>query len=247
MQLTQRVYLVGSGSTGFSLTHDSDCHVYLIDGGTELALVDAGAGPGVTETLTNVRAHGFALEDVHYLFLTHFHADHAGGAAGLRRVLPNLRVLTSQVGADWLRRGDEQAISLDIGKRGGYYAPDYRFEPCPVDVELSDQQSVTMGNLDIKVLDVPGHAKGHIALLMRDTGLTYLFCGDALFFGGRILLQSTWDCDLQEHLRSIQKLIGLGVDVFLPGHGAFSLRNGQRHINAAIGWIERCLVPPSFL
>ena len=247
MQLTQRVYLVGSGSAGFSLTHDSDCHVYLIDGGTELALVDAGAGPGITETLANVRAHGFALEDVHYLFLTHFHADHAGGAAGLRRVLPNLRVLTSQVGADWLRRGDEQAISLDMGKRGGYYAPDYRFEPCPVDVELSDQQSVTMGNLDIKVLDVPGHAKGHIALLVRDAGLTYLFCGDALFFGGRILLQSTWDCDLQEHLRSIQKLVGLGVDVFLPGHGAFSLRNGQRHINAAIGWIERCLVPPSFL
>jgi hypothetical protein len=39
MQLTRRVYLVGSGSTGLSLTHDSDCHVYLIDGGTELAVV----------------------------------------------------------------------------------------------------------------------------------------------------------------------------------------------------------------
>lgn len=247
MQLTQRVYLVGSGSAGFSLTHDSDCHIYLIDGGTELALVDAGAGPGVAETLANVQAHGFALEDVHYLFLTHFHADHAGGAAGLRRMLPNLRVLASHVGADWLRRGDEQAISLDMGKQGGYYAPEYRFEPCPVDVELGDQQSVAMGNLNIRVLNVPGHAKGHIALLTRDAGLTYLFCGDALFFGGKILLQSTWDCDLQEHLHSIRKLAGLGVDVFLPGHGAFSLRNGQRHVDAAIGWIERCLVPPSFL
>jgi hydroxyacylglutathione hydrolase len=65
--------------------------------------------------------------------------------------------------------------------------------------------------------------------------------------GGKILLQSVWDCDLQAHLHSIRKLAGLGVDVFLPGHGAFSLRYGQRHVDAAIGWIERCLVPPSFV
>ena len=252
MQLTQRVYLVGSGSSGFSLTHDSDCHVYLIDGDSELALIDAGAGLGVAETVANIRAHGFALEDVRSLFLTHLHADHAGGAAALREALPNLqspggKVLASKQGAEWLRRGDEKAISLDMGKKGGYYAPEYRFEPCPVDVELGDGQIVSVGDLDIKVLDVPGHSKGHIALLMRHAGLIYLFSGDLLFFGGKILLQSIWDCDLQEHLRSIQKLAGLGVDVFLPGHGAFSLRNGQRHVDAAIGWIERCLVPPSFL
>jgi len=247
MQLTRRVFLVGSGSTGFSLSHDSDCHIYLVDGGSELALVDAGAGPGVPETVGNICAHGFALEDVRWLFLTHFHADHAGGAAALRAALPGLKVLASKEGAGWLRSGDERAISLDMGKKGGYYAPEYRFEPCPVDVELSDGQTVRVGDLDIEVLDVPGHSRGHIALLMRDAGLTYLFSGDALFFGGKILLQSTWDCDLQEHLRSILKLAGLGVDVFLPGHGAFSLRNGQRHADAAASWIERCLVPPSFL
>lgn len=246
MQLTQRVYLVGSGSAGFGLSHESDCHIYLISAGSELALVDAGTGPGVAETLANVRAHGFAPEDIHYLFLTHFHADHAGGAAALRRALPDLKVLASHVGADWLRQGDEQAISLDKGKQGGYYAPDYRFEPCPVDVELYDGQRVPVGDLAVEVLDTPGHSKGHVSLLIRAAGLTYLFCGDALFFGGKILLQSIWDCDLQEHLRSIQKLAGLGVDVFLPGHGMFSLRDGQRHVDAAISWIERCLVPPSF-
>jgi hypothetical protein len=32
----------------------------------------------------------------------------------------------------------------------------------------------------------------------------------------------------------------------LPGHGAFSLRNGQRHIDEALSWMDRCLVPPSF-
>jgi hydroxyacylglutathione hydrolase len=247
MQLTEQVYLVGSGAAGFSLTHAGDCHVYLIDGGGEVALVDAGTGLGAAEILDNIRGHGFDLADVRSLFLTHLHADHAGGAARLRQALPNVRVMAAQVGADWLRQGDERAISLDMGKQGGYYAPEYRFEPCPVAVELSDGQTVAVGDLQVEVIDVPGHSQGHVALLMRDAGLTYLFSGDALFFGGKIFLQSIWDCDLQAHLRSIRRLVGLGVDVLLPGHGSISLRDGQRHIDAAAGWIDRCLVPPSFM
>jgi len=66
MKLTERVYLVGSGSAGFSLTHESDCHIYLIDGGSEFALIDAGAGLGKALILDTIRTHGFALEDIHF-------------------------------------------------------------------------------------------------------------------------------------------------------------------------------------
>jgi hydroxyacylglutathione hydrolase len=44
MRLTDRVGLVGWGANGFDLTHPLDCHVYLLHGGSELALIDAGAG-----------------------------------------------------------------------------------------------------------------------------------------------------------------------------------------------------------
>ena len=46
MKLTEDVYLVGGGDYGFNLTHRLDCHTYLIDGGDELVLVDAGLRPG---------------------------------------------------------------------------------------------------------------------------------------------------------------------------------------------------------
>ena len=36
--------MVGGGTLGFGLSHDLDSHVYLINGLTELALVDAGVG-----------------------------------------------------------------------------------------------------------------------------------------------------------------------------------------------------------
>jgi hydroxyacylglutathione hydrolase len=247
MKLTERVYLVGSGSSGFSLSHHTDCHVYLIDGGGELGLIDAGVGLDQSEILDNVRAHGFAPTDIKYLFLTHVHADHAGGAAELRATCPGLKVLVSADVADVLRLGDEKAISLDMGKRAGYYEPQYHFSPCPVEVELADGQEIPVGDLRLQAVDTPGHSRGHMAFTMAQGGMTTLFCGDALFFGGRILLQNIPDCDLQAYLRTIEKLARLEIDVFLPGHGSISLRDGQRHIEAALSWNERCLVPPSFL
>lgn len=245
MRLTDRVYLVGSGSNGFSITHDSDCHVYLVDGRSELALVDAGGGPGVPQILQNVRASGFDLTGIRYLLLTHTHADHAGGSARMRTQMEGLQVLASKHCARFLIEGDEKAISLDLGKKGGYYAPDYRFEPCPVDVELVDGQVLQVGDLRIRVVDTPGHCVGHLCFVMEDRGFTYLFAGDTVFFGGRILLQSIWDCDLQAHIRSLRKLVELPVDVFLPGHNAFSLRDGKRHLTAATAFLDRALVPPS--
>jgi glyoxylase-like metal-dependent hydrolase (beta-lactamase superfamily II) len=247
MQLTKRVYLVGGGSAGFGLSFHSDCHIYLIDGGTELALIDAGVGPGRDEILETIRSHGFAPDNVRYLFLTHLHADHGGGSAGLREVLPNLHILASKDVAHILEEGDEKAISLDFGKEVGYYEPDYRFEPCPVDVKLEDGQVTLVGDLEIRAIDTPGHCAGHMCFAFEETGRTVLFSGDNLFAGGKILLQPIPDCDLQAHLRSIERLAELGVDVFLPGHGSISLKEGCNHIEEAINWMRRGLVPPSLL
>jgi glyoxylase-like metal-dependent hydrolase (beta-lactamase superfamily II) len=247
MQITDRVYLVGSGSAGFSLTFHSDCHIYLIDGGKDLALVDAGTGLGKSEILDLIRSHGFAPEDVTYLFLTHLHADHAGGSAGMRTAMPRLRVLVSRAVAHVLEQGDEKAISLDFGKEVGYYEPDYRFEPCPVDIRLEDGQVTRVGDLDIRAIDTPGHCAGHMCFAMEEDDRAVLFSGDNLFAGGKILLQPIPDCDLQAHLQSIKKLAGLAVDVFLPGHGSISLKEGHSHIEEAMNWMKRGLVPPSLL
>jgi glyoxylase-like metal-dependent hydrolase (beta-lactamase superfamily II) len=75
---------------------------------------------------------------------------------------------------------------------------------------------------------------------------TVLFGGDLVFFGGKILLQNTWDCDLRAHLDSLVKLRDARVDVLLPGHLAFSLKHGQRHIDAALKIMDGLLVPPNF-
>ncbi len=245
MQLTQRVYLVGSGSNGFNLSHENDSHVYLINGSSEMALIDAGVGTGIPKILENIRSDGLDPARIRALLLTHVHADHAGGAAGWREALPGLRVMVSRDVARVVREGDEKAICLDLGKKAGYYAPDYVFQPCPVDVELKDSDGIQIGELRLRVLETPGHSAGHLAFVMEDGGRTDLFSGDTLFFGGKILLQNIWDCDLQAHIKTLYKLAALPVDVFLPGHQIFCLANGWQQFKIATDLLDRGLIPPS--
>src|SRR3990170_5601933 len=85
MKLTQDVYLVGGGDYGFNLTHRLDCHVYVVDGGSELALIDAGFWPGTEEILALMKEDGLDPERVSTIVVTHYHADHSGGAAAIKR------------------------------------------------------------------------------------------------------------------------------------------------------------------
>jgi hydroxyacylglutathione hydrolase len=243
MKLADRIHLVGSGSQGFDLTDPFDCHVYLLDGGHELALVDVGAGMGAEAIVENVRREGFAPERIRHLVLTHAHGDHAGGAARMRGLLDRPAVYLSRERAEALRAGDERTISLDVAKQAGIYPRDYRLEPCEVDVELADDDTVRVGDLSLRVLDTPGHADGHVSLLLDHEGRRSLFAGDAVFFGGKILLQNIHDCRLDAEIRTLRKLRELRVDALFPGHLTCSLNGGQRHIERANEVLDRLLIP----
>jgi len=244
MKLSERVHLVGSGSFGFDLTDPWDCHVYLLDGGDELALVDVGAGMGAEAILDNVRRDGFDPSLVRHLVLTHAHGDHAGGAARMRRLLGgDVRVYLSEARAEALRTGDERQVSLDVAKAAGAYPPGYVLEPCDVDVELADGDEIAVGDLTLRALDTPGHADGHVSLLLEYGGRRSLFAGDVVFHGGKILLQNIHDCRLDAQIRSLRKLRELEIDALFPGHLAFSIRDGQRHIELANEVLDRLLIP----
>jgi glyoxylase-like metal-dependent hydrolase (beta-lactamase superfamily II)/ferredoxin len=72
---------------------------------------------------------------------------------------------------------------------------------------------------DLKILAVPGHTAGHIALLHREE---FLFTGDHLWADDGRLSASrrfnwySWD----EQLRSIEKLLEESFTWVLPGHGS---------------------------
>lgn len=242
MKLTEEVYIVGSGRNGLGISNEYDCHVYLINGGGELALVDAGVGMDVQQILDNVIAEGFNIGNISSVLLTHAHADHSGGCASLKSTL-GASVVVSSEEADFLSGADEEELGLMFARSAGWYPPEYRLQPCQVDVELRDGQSISVGNLTLKAIKTPGHSRGSVCYLMKGKKATYLFTGDTVFLRGLISLLNAPGSSVQDYCHSIKKLAGLDVDALLPGHLGFCLRGGQKHINQAIEAFEDLPVP----
>jgi len=250
MKLNSRAYLVGGGNFGANLSQDMDCNVYVVDGGNgELALVDVGMGIGSSkdEIMANIRGDGLEPKNIKHIFLTHAHADHAGAIGQFKRELPDAKIYAPWESARFLREADAEAIGLNIAKAGGFFPADYEMEACPVDIDVQDGQELKVGDCTFQMIDTPGHCIGHACYTMKADGKTYLFTGDALFYGGRIVIQNIPDCLVHEQGNSVFKMADLGVDVFLPGHLIFSMKNGQRHIDAAAEIFRGLAVPPNLI
>ena len=247
MQLTDRIHLVGSGANGFGMTDPYDCHVYLVDGGSELALIDVGAGMGAAQIIENVRVAGFDEAAIRHVLLTHAHGDHAGGAARIRRLAPNAQFVMSPYAANLLRTGDEVGTSLAIAKQMGMYPADYVLEPCEVETELRGDDTLQVGDLTLTAIETPGHADGHLSFLLDHNGTRSLFGGDIVFNRGTVLLQAIHDCRIDKLITSLRRLRSLEIDALFPGHWTFSLTDGQSHIERANLVLDQLLIPPNAL
>ena len=243
MQLTDTVHLVGSGQNGFSLTHPLDCHVYLLDGGTELALIDTGVGRDVPAIVAQIKAAGFDPSRIAKILITHLHLDHCGGAAALQEIC-GADIIASHDVAGWLASGDEAAASLVAARKTGMYPVENRLRPVASATGAANGDTVRVGSLTVTVVKADGHSQGHLAYLVDDGSHRALFSGDALFFGGRILLQNIWDCSLEESIATVKRFANLEFTQFFPGHVSFSVQDGKRHVDAAMTQIEQLLPPP---
>lgn len=246
MRIDPHVYLVGSGQLGFDLTNPFDCNIYLFEAGDSCILFDAGAGMGADQIMEVCRGDGLDLGKINHLFLTHAHTDHGGGTAHLAERL-NLTVYASASTAKIVSSGDEAAVSLPPAKAGGMYPKDYIYRPCPVDRVLAAGEVVEIGPLKIEIIATPGHSHDHHCYLVTTPHKRYLVGGDAIFFGGKVVLQNTYDCSVPDTIASIQRLATLSFDALLAGHLNFSLNRGQRHIEAACAVINQLGCPPSII
>jgi hydroxyacylglutathione hydrolase len=249
MRLTGDVLLVGGGSvTGFGLSADFDAHVYLLDGGDELALIDCGMGTdsGFERVLANIAADGLDPDRVGRLLLTHYHTDHAGGSARYRERLG----CAVSIGADAqaaLEGPDHGMTSFGAAKAAGIFPAGYEYPGCPVDHPLREGDSLTVGRLTVTYLATPGHCHGHGSYLVTGGDRTLLLAGDAVFHLGRLFLQAIPDCDLAASLASVRRLAGVEFDALLPGHGALALDGGKSHVDLAAAAIARLSVPPNIV
>jgi glyoxylase-like metal-dependent hydrolase (beta-lactamase superfamily II) len=246
VRIAENLYVVGSGDAGFGISGPLDATAYALSTPTGVWLFDVGldSGPRVLE---NLRADGLDPADITSIFLTHYHADHAGALGYFRRELGPVQVCVAAEVAGLVRAGDEQANALTWARDLGYYPADFRLEPCEVDVELTDGLQQRAADVTLTAIETPGHCAGHYCFHVTDGTFGYLFSGDQVFVGGRILLQNIADASIQATAASMDKLVGLEFDALLPGHGGLSMTGGRRHVEAAAATFHRIGLPANLI
>ncbi len=248
MKLTSDIHLVGGGYFGFGLSGQLDCHVFVLNSGSELALIDPGLGMNndFDTILEHIRDDGLDPRKIRKMILTHYHADHIGGAAEAQKRL-DVEVYSSAFAAPAIRAGDEQAAALDAAKAAKFYPADYVLPPCPVDVELVEGDVIQVGNLELETFETPGHCDGHLSLMMRGGDRTYLLGADLVFWGGRVLWQNIHDCRIDAYANSMFKMEQQEFDALVPGHLQISLTRGKVHLEAAAQAFRQLGIPPNLL
>ncbi|MGB9885694.1 MAG: MBL fold metallo-hydrolase [Moorellales bacterium] len=208
---------------GPEVTDEQDCCVYLVDGGGELALIDAGLGPSASRILDNIVALGFEPGQVRYLVATHGHIDHIGGLAALKAATGAL-VCAHQ--------GDLRCIQEGVPEltTATYYGVDY--QPVGVDLTFSQtRETLTVGSRELTVLHAPGHTPGSIVLYGDFDALRVLFAQD--LHGP---FDAAWGSNLEQWRHTARMLLELEADILCEGHfGVFRPREKAR------GYIERWL------
>ena len=241
MKLSEHIHIVASGESGFSLTNPFDCTVYLVDGGDECALIDAGVGVEPERILREIKKSGIRMERVRKILLTHGHGDHAGGARVLSDRL-GARVYAMEPAAGFIRAGDIEHLSLVSAIEAGVYEKGYRFSPCEV-LPVCDGERIEVGALTLQAVASEGHSAGHCCYVMQEGPSKVLFAGDSVQCGGKIALQAIWDCDLQKYILTIRKLNELKPDMLLPAHGTFALSRGSVHLQKACSILDTLALP----
>ena len=155
-----------------------DASHLIIEGGRG-AFVDTGANDSVPFLLDGLKQRGLDVGDVDFVFLTHIHLDHAGGAGLLMQHLPNARCVIHPRGAPHMVN-PERLIAGTIGVYGEARTREMYGDIVPIDesrVDVADDEAwFELNGRALQALHTEGHARHHYVL--NDPTSRGVFTGD---------------------------------------------------------------------
>ncbi|MDN5753340.1 MAG: MBL fold metallo-hydrolase [Nitrosospira sp.] len=153
--------------------------IHLIVEGGKAALVDTGTSSSVAGVMRVLDKKNLAPEDVAYVFVTHIHLDHAGGAGEFMHCLPNAKLVVHPRGARHMA-DPARLISSAMAVYGEAEFKRMYGVIRPVDanriIEAPDEFSLDFNGRPLLFLDTPGHARHHYCIF--DKKSQSFFTGD---------------------------------------------------------------------
>lgn len=151
---------------------------------------------------------------------THLHLDHAVGNNFLKK----------KYGVPVLAHKDDETLGERMQQQAMMFGINRQFSGVELTGYLSDGDVIKIGNGELKVICVPGHSQGSVALYDEKDG--FVISGDALFHGsiGRTDLPGGSHPQLIESIT--KRLLTLpGSTIVYPGHGDPTTIADEKRLN----------------
>lgn len=178
----------------------SPTNCYLLDTEKAAVVIDPGVKCEEVDEFFERNCHKERL-----IILTHAHFDHIGGAEELRNRF-GVRIL--------INRKDNPALSDPVVNEAALFR--VNINPFSADITVDDGDEFSVGDMDFKVIETPGHTVGSSCFYVDGV----LFTGDTLFCRGigRSDFHGGNEAQLFASLRKLRNMFSDETPV-LSGHG----------------------------
>lgn len=173
----------------------------------EAAIID----PGMCNIEENNAIDNFIANNklhLKYLLLTHLHLDHSFGCEYIK----------AKYGMPISGATSENVLGINLPMQAKMYGLPFDIKPIQIEIPLTEDDTLSLGNENIILFSIPGHSPGSIVYYAPESN--FIIAGDVLFqqsIGRTDLLGGDYDT-LISGIKS--KLLTLPLDtVVYPGHG----------------------------
>lgn len=215
MKIMGNLWQVG----GAEYTSVEDAAIYLIRFGEKAALIDAGCGGAHDSLAANISDILPPDVEIEYLFLTHCHYDHTGGAEGVRNQY-GCKIVVHELDAKYLENGDSQVTAAN------WYGA--RMNPLKIDTKIKERkQTFQVGSGELTAYHCPGHSPGSVVYLAELKSNRVLFGQDV-----HGPLDASFLSHRDDYICSLNFMMGLEADILCEGH--FGVYQGKTEVNQFI-------------
>jgi glyoxylase-like metal-dependent hydrolase (beta-lactamase superfamily II) len=190
-----------------------NCYLVVREG---LVLIDTGMPGNSRRILSYIRKTlKQDASEIHTILLTHFHIDHTGNVAELRKT-GSAKVAIHEGDAPYL--SGEKPMPVPKARRSllmRIFRFFVRFTPLRPDIILKDEDTIA----GLTCIHTPGHTPG--SSCFYDPGKRVIFVGDALVTPGGVIHGPVeeYSADPARARASVEKIANLDFEILLSGHG----------------------------
>ena len=199
--------------------HKGDA-AFLIDDGTTSILYDTGFGFTGYEIAENIKAQ-LGERQLDYIFLTHSHYDHALGSAYILRHYPTAKVVAAKYAADVFLRDGAKRIMKELdakfAEKCGVTSYEFLGDELRVDITVNDGDTISAGDMDFKVIALPGHTRCCVGYYCEKEKL-FLSNETLGVYDGETTIMPVFLSNFSDMIASIEKAEKLDIAAVVAPH-----------------------------